>query len=67
MGNVKELTRPIITIFLIVSWVVFLFCTYAGGGDFSDVPPFFTGLVATAFGWWFSSREKEKQNAGKAV
>ena len=54
MDDMKWIARPILAGIALLCWVV-IFC---GTGELP--PAFLTGLVATAWGCLFVSREKEK-------
>ena len=61
LNDLTWLYSPILAGIALTYWVI----TFWGTGNLP--PTFLTGLVATAWGWVFASREKEKADARKAL
>ena len=57
---VRGLVRPVVTVWLIISWTVTLINILQAGGTIADMPVEFTGFTAAAFVWWFGERSIKK-------
>lgn len=53
---IRGTTRPAITLWLLISWTMFLFGVYESGGTFADVPIPYTALTWGSVVWWFGDR-----------
>jgi len=61
LDDIKWIARPFLAGLALTFWFIILMET-------GELPPvFLTGLVATAWGWIFVSREKDKADARKPL
>ena len=59
MNDLRWIYRPFLAGLVLTYWVI----TFWGTNE--PPPTFLTGLVATAWGWVFASREKGKQDEAR--
>lgn len=57
---IRAIPRPFLTVFIPVSWVIFLFGVYESGGTITDVPAIYTTLAVSIIGVHFPLRSWEK-------
>ncbi len=67
--TIKAITRPGITVLLVISCVVILLLKALGYTDM-DVPDWLIAMTSGSVGWWFSDRTRknaseEKKNGGQ--
>ena len=53
---VRAIPRPVLAIFLPISWVMFVFWTYKSGGTIADVPAVYTSFVGIVLAEYFGER-----------
>lgn len=52
----RGLTRPFVTAWFAISWVMYLFMIHQDGGTFADMPPVYTWVTLGTVVWWFGDR-----------